>query len=154
MRVSARIIIRPWTDPVSSLHCRFWWDPHPALIGLIVKNGVHDASASLCRRRTDGFCPSADTHTQLDRVAECINSVSCRPVDQNASPSRPIFVAQLVVARLVCRSDDWWPHVEEQLNSLLSEHCGGALQLGTATYYPERFTFCLLWSCLVSKIRS
>jgi len=33
----------------------------------------------------------------------------CRPVDRNVSPSRPAFVAQLVVAQLVCRPVDWWP---------------------------------------------
>jgi len=50
---------------------------------------------------------------------------ACRPVDQNVSPSRPTFVAQLAVARLVCHPDDrspsdqqtvvpWWVKIDRR----------------------------------------
>jgi len=45
-------------------------------------------------------------------------SLSSRPiVDQNVSPSRPKFVAQLAVARLVCRPDDSTPLATQTRNA-------------------------------------
>ena len=63
-------------------------------------------------------------------------SISCRPDDQLVSPSRPEVVAQLAVARLVCRPDDRAP--TQKQSTINQQHARVKLRVAAPDSQTER----------------